>query len=172
MKGHKVAIGGSYSGDMEGLFKSLPHDGILQFSLVGREVTLQVHSENLESILKSLNNLGVNNLSILEWKKYGTTVAGSGSSPDEGTVLNVSLLPSSLGGGLRPLSVTHKVPVDRKLYIEMIANIEAFLADAGVTDALYALQIEKETSRQEYVDAVRSAVFNALFASGGIVALE
>jgi hypothetical protein len=172
MKGHKVAIGGSYAGDMGDLFKSLPNEGIVQFSLIGREVTLQVHSENLDPVIKSLNKLGVNNLSILEWRKYCTTVAGSGSSPDEANILNVSLLPSALGGGMRPLSVTHKVAVERKVYIEMIANIEAFLIDAGVTDALYALQIEKEASKQEYVDAVRSAVFNALFASGGIVALE
>ncbi len=147
-------------------------EDILQFSLCGREVTLQVRSENLESIIESLKRHGVDNISILEWKKYGTTVAGSGSGNDDGTSVNVSLIPATLGDGLRPLSATHRVPLDRKLYIELLANLEAVLLDAGVTDVLYAVQIEKEMSRLEYLDAVRDAALNALFNTGGIVGIE
>ncbi|MFH1054659.1 MAG: hypothetical protein V1744_01045 [Candidatus Altiarchaeota archaeon] len=172
MKGHKVALGGSFSGDSCDLFKSIPHEGILQFSLVGREVSLQIRSENLDEVLKSLKNLGVNNLSILEWKKYGTTLAGSGSSTDDAEILSVSLIPSALGEGLRPLSVMQKASIERKLYIEMLANIEALIIDAGVTDALYALQIEKTAEREKYLAAVREATFNAIFNSGGVVGLE
>jgi hypothetical protein len=172
MKGNKVALGGSYSGDSGDLFRNLTDDGILQFSLVGREVTLQVKSENLDDVIKSLGKLGVNNINILEWKKCGTTLAGSGCSPDSADILNVSLIPSALGGGLRPLSVTHKVELDRNLYIELIANIEVSLTDAGLTDVLYVLLIEKDATREKYVAAVREATMNALFNAGGIVGIE
>ena len=115
MKGHKVALGGSYSGDSGELFRRLTHDDILQCSQVGREITLQVKSEKVDEIIKALNRLGVQNISILEWRKCGTTLAGSGCSSDKGEILNVSLIPSALGGGLRPLSVTQKTHVDRRL---------------------------------------------------------
>ncbi|MBD3389273.1 MAG: hypothetical protein GF416_09270 [Candidatus Altiarchaeales archaeon] len=172
MKGHKVALGGSFSGNTSDLFKNLPQDDILQFSLCGREVQLQVKSEKLDDVIKSLNKLGVSNLSILEWRKYGTTVAGSGSSIDEDGILNISLIPSALGDGLRPLSVTQRLPLDRKLYIEMLANLEAVLLDAGVSEVLYAVQIEKDVGREDYINAVRDAALNALFNSGGVVGIE
>jgi hypothetical protein len=172
MKGHKVALGGSYSGDTGALFRNLTHDGVLQFSLVGREVTLQIQSENMDEVVKSLNKMGVQNLSILEWKKCGTTLAGSGCGHDDKEILNVSLIPSALGGGLRPLSVTQKMPLDRKLYIEMLANLEVVVIDAGVSDLLYAVQIEKQESRETYLEAVRAATLNALFNAGGVVGLE
>lgn len=165
-------MGGSYSGDTGELFKSLTDEGILQFSLVGREVTLQVKSENLDDVIKSLNRMGVNNLNILEWRKCGTTLAGSGCGSDEAEILNVSLIPSALGGGLRPLSVTQKIPLDRKTYVEMLANLEVVLIDAGVSDILYAIQIEKQTTREEYLESVREAALNALFNAGGVVGIE
>jgi hypothetical protein len=172
VKGHKVALGGSYSGNTGELFRNLTHDGILQFSLVGREVTLQVKSDNLDAVVDSLKKLGVSNLSIMEWKKYGTTLAGSGSSTDDDAILNVSLIPSTLGEGLRPLSVTQRVPLERRLYIEMLANLEAVLVDAGVSDILYAVQVDKETDRERYLEAVRDATLNALFNAGGVVGIE
>jgi hypothetical protein len=172
VKGQKVALGGSYSGDTGELFKSLTHDDILQFSLIGREVTLQVKSESLDEIIKTLGKLGVNNISILEWKKCGTTLAGSGCSADDAEILNVSLIPSALGQGLRPLSVTQKMPLERKVYVEMLVNLESVLVDAGVSDVLYAIQVEKEVSKKEYMDAVRDATLNALFNAGGVVGIE
>jgi hypothetical protein len=172
MKGHKVALGGSYSGDSAALFRGLTDEGILQFSLVGREVTLQVMSENLEQVLKSLGGHGVQNVSILEWRKCGTTLAGSGCASDSGQVLKVSLIPSTLGGGMRPLSVAHQVPLDRKLYIEMLANLEVVLIDAGVSDVLYALQVGKSAPREKCVEAVKEAALQALFNSGGVVGIE
>jgi hypothetical protein len=172
MKCHKVALGGSYSGDSRELFKNVVNDGILQFSLVGREVTMQVQSDDLEDIIKTLKQNGVSNLSILEWRKCGTTLAGSGCSADGESLLNVSLIPSTIGGGLRPLSVTHKSPMERNLYIELLANIEVVLIDAGVSDVLYALQIEKESDKEGYLEAVRDATLNALFNAGGVVGIE
>ncbi len=169
---HKISLGGSYSGNPDELFKSLGKEEILQFANIGREFTLQVKSDYLEDVLKSLEKLGVINVNILEWKKYGTTVSGSGTSADEGEILNVSLIPSALGSGLRPLSSPGKIEVDRKIYIELLANIEVALVDAGVSDALYALQINKQASRENYLTAVHDAALNALFNSGGVVGVE
>ena len=165
-------MGGSYAGDTGELFRSLSQDDILQFSLIGREVTLQVKSEKLDDVMGRLSKLGVSNINILEWKKVGTTVAGSGSSQDEESILNVSLIPSTLGEGLRPLSVTQKVPLDRRLYIEMLANLEAVLVDAGVSDTLYAIQVDKQAGHDKYMDAIRDATLNALFNAGGVVGIE
>ena len=171
-KGHKISLGGSYTGNLSDLFLNIAHEGILQFVNVGREFTLQVKSENFDEIVKSLEKQGVENVNILEWKKYGTTIASSGSSPDAGEILNVSLIPSALGSGLRPLSVNQKIEMDRKLYIEMLATIEAVLMDAGISDALYALQIDKEVSRSKYLEAIHESTLNALFNSGGVVGIE
>jgi hypothetical protein len=172
MKGHRVALGGSFSGDTSELFNRLPQDDILQFSLIGREVTLQVKSERLDEVIKSLNRLGVDNINILEWRKYGSTLAGSGSGTDEGETISVSLIPSALGNGMRPLSVAQKVKVDRKVYVRLLANIEVVLLDAGVSDVLYVLHIEKEASKERYVEAVKDATLNAIFNAGGVVGLE
>lgn len=171
-RGHKVFLGGSYSGNTSDLLNGLVNDSILHFSNVGREFTVQVKSEDLETIIDSLKKLGVDNINILEWKKYGTTIANSGSSQDETQTLNVSLIPSALGSGLRPLSVTQKVELDRKVYIEMLANIEILLVDAGISDALYALQIDKAAEKDKYISAVREATLTALFNTGGVVGIE
>jgi len=172
MKGHMVALGGSFSGNTGELFKSLSPEDIMQFSLVGREVTLQVKSETLDEILKTLTRLGVHNVNILEWKKYGTTLSGSGSGQDAGSILSVSLIPSCLGTGLRPLSVAHKADLDRKAYVKLMANVEVALLDAGVSDVLYVLRVEKKASQDRYVDSVKEATLNALFNAGGVVGIE
>ena len=172
MKGHKIAIGGSFSGDADKLFKSLTGHGILQFSLVGREITLQVKSETLDEVIKSLEKNGVDNISILEWKKYGTTVAGSGASTDKDEILNVSLIPSPLGEGLKNISLTKKPEVDKATHEELKKEVEETLAEAGITDTLYTIQIEKPAEKQKYLQAVRDATLNALFTAGGIVGIE
>ncbi|MBU0761802.1 MAG: hypothetical protein KKD39_02150 [Candidatus Altiarchaeota archaeon] len=88
-RGHKVFIGGSYSGNTSELLDGLVNDSILHFSNVGREFTVQVRSEDLVSVIDSLKKLGVDNINILEWKKYGTTIANSGSSQDEKELVNI-----------------------------------------------------------------------------------
>ncbi|MBU0761801.1 MAG: hypothetical protein KKD39_02145 [Candidatus Altiarchaeota archaeon] len=65
-----------------------------------------------------------------------------------------------------------KIEVERKTYVEMLANIEVLLVDAGVSDSLYALQIDKTATKEEYIAAVREATLTALFNSGGIVGIE
>ncbi|MFH1403287.1 MAG: hypothetical protein ABIH11_03355 [Candidatus Altiarchaeota archaeon] len=172
MKGHKVALGGSYSGNTAKLFKSLSKHGVLQFSLVGREVTLQVKSETLDDVIASLNKLGVDNINILEWKKYGTTVTASGSGSDNDEVVNVSLIPSTLGEGLRQLSTLLRVKIDDNVRERLIQEIEETLVNAGVTDVLYVLQVDGESSEDDYVNAVREASLNALFNAGGIMGIE
>ena len=98
---HKIALSGSFAGgNSEELLKSLAQNGTLQFSLVGREVTFQVKSENLEEVKKSLKKLGVNNINILEWRKAGITVAGSGRGTDDEEILAISLIPSTLEEGV------------------------------------------------------------------------
>ncbi|MCX6695590.1 MAG: hypothetical protein NTU61_04780 [Candidatus Altiarchaeota archaeon] len=171
MKGHKIALGGSYSGDADKLFKALTGHGILQFSLIGREITLQIKSETLDEVVKSLEKHGVENVCILEWSKYGTTVAGSGASTDKNEVLNVSLIPSALGEGLKSISVLKKSEA-QAVYDKLKKEVEEVLAEAGVTDILYVVQIEKQATHDEYLKAVRDATLNALFAAGGIVGIE
>lgn len=170
MKGHKVALGGSFSGDADKLFKALHGHGILQLSLVGREVTLQIKSETLEDIVKALEKHGVENICIFEWSKYGTTVAGSGSSTDKDNMLNVSLIPSALGEGLKAISVSKRH--NPEIYDKLKREVEEVLNEAGVTDLLYIIQIEKESQNEQYLTAVRDATLNALFAAGGIVGIE
>jgi len=172
MKGHKIALGGSFSGDTTELFRGIPHDDVLQFCLVGREVTLQIKSEKLDSVVDKLKHLGVNNLNILEWRKMGTTIAQSGQGQDEKNILNISLIPTTMGDGLRPLSVTQRFQMERKHYIELLAHLEVTLQDAGVSDVLYVMQVEKEVNRNQYLDAVKDATLNALFNAGGVIGIE
>ena len=171
-KGHKVSLGGSYSGKSTELFASVADDGVLQFCNVGREFTMQVKSENLESVLKNLEKVGANNVTILEWRKYGTTIANSGSSPDGEALVNVSLIPSAFGGGLRSLPGGQNAQVDKKTYMGLLSALESVLTDAGISDALYCLQLDKEATNEQYQVAVKEATLNALFNSGGVVGIE
>ena len=54
----------------------------------------------------------------------------------------------------------------------MMANLETILVEAGVTDALYAIQVDKDAKKAKFMEAVREATLNALFDAGGVVALE
>jgi len=113
---HKVALCGSYSkGNAEKLFKDLPHKGILQLSLVGREITLQVMSEDLDNIKKSLEKLGVENIDILQWSKTGVTLSSSGRGKDNENVITVSLIPSELDDGVRALAFICESKLDKKI---------------------------------------------------------
>jgi hypothetical protein len=172
VKGNKIALAGSFSGDTGKLFRSLPLDDIFHLSLVGRELSLQVRGEKLEEVMKALRKLGVSNLNVQEWKRYGVTVAGSGSAADDDKLLSVSVMPATLGTGMRPLSVPQSVQIDRKLYVELIVNLEVALGDAQVTDAIYILKVEKQASREKYVDAVKAAALAALFDAGGIKGID
>ncbi len=172
MKGHKIALGGSYTGKTEKLFKSLAKHGVFQFSLVGREVTIQVKSEELEDVIKSLNKLGVDNINILEWRKYGTTVSASGSGSDDNDLISVSLIPSTLGDGLRALSMMSKIDVEDILKDKLSEKVVEELTKAGITDVLYVVQVDGKSSAEGYIEAVKESALNALFNAGGLVGIE
>ena len=172
MKGYRVTLSGSYSGNTYDLFKGMRDDGVLQFSFVGREVTLQVRGDSLEDVTKSLAKAGVKNICILEWKRMGTTVSGSGSGGDDAGLLAVSITPTAVGEGLKLMSVIQKVKVERKLYVELLANLEVILGDAGVSDALYTMQVNKEAAKDQYIEAVKAATLNAVFNAGGVASVE
>jgi len=170
---HKVALSGSYSGgNTEKLLKELSRRGMLQLSLVGREITLQVRSDSLDDIKKSLNKLGIDNINILEWKKCGITLSGSGSGTDSDEIVNVSLIPSTLDEGLRTLAVLCEFNIDDNILNKIESRINEILTAAGVTDAIYTIQIKKQTSEREYLRSVEVATLNALFDSGGLVDIE
>jgi hypothetical protein len=57
---HSIALSGSYSGgDIEKILKCLPKTGVMQMSLVGREITLQVRSGRLDEVKDSLKCSGM-----------------------------------------------------------------------------------------------------------------
>lgn len=170
---HTVALCGSYGGgNTERLFKSLSRNGILQMSLVGREITLQVRSENLDEIKNSLKKLGVSNLSILEWKKAGVTLSNSGKGTDNDRILNISLIPSTLDEGLRPLAFLCEFEISEKTLEWIGSKIEDILTDAGVTDAIYTVHIGNQVDKKELMEAVTVATLNAIFNAGGVVSID
>jgi len=173
MKGHKIALSGSYAGaSMEKLLDSIPQHGILQLSLVGREITLQVKSEDLEDVKKSLSKLGVGNLSVLEWKKCGMTLAGSGCGADDRELVKVSLIPAAIDEGLRLIALLNRHPVKDASAALMKETIEDVLDNAGITDAIFTIHVNKKASDEKYADAVKIATLNALFESGGVIGIE
>lgn len=173
MKGHKVALTGSYGGgNVEKLFDNIPDKGILQLSLIGREITLQVKSENLDEVKKRLCKLGVGNISTLEWKKYGMTLSGSGSGSDEKELVKVSLIPAAIDEGLRLIATLNTCPVEDRLAEEMKKTVEDVLDSAGITDAIFTIQVNKKASPEKYIEAVKVACLNALFDSSGVVGIE
>ncbi|MBN2251744.1 MAG: hypothetical protein JW724_06700 [Candidatus Altiarchaeota archaeon] len=170
---HSVALAGSYSGgDMGKLLKSLTGMGIMQMTLVGREITLHVQSGNLDETKKSLNKLGVSNLSVLEWKKTGVTLSGSGRGTDNENLLNVSLIPSTLDEGLKPLAFLCEYKMDEKTVEILGARIEEILREAGVTDALYTVHIKDLKETEGLIEAVTAATLNAIFDAGGVVNID
>lgn len=170
---HRVALSGSYSGhNIENLFDKLSGKGILQFSLIGRELTLQVKSESLDDMRKNLGKLGVDNVSIVEWRKCGMTLSNSGSGEDMKGLLNISLIPSALGEDLRNLAVLCEVDVGKRVMNGVQSTVKEILREAGVTDVLYTIQFRKKARLGDYLKASELATINALFDSGGVVGIE
>jgi hypothetical protein len=170
---HIIALSGSYHGDLEKLFRSLPESKILQLSLIGREVTLRVLSDDLDEVKKSLKKLGVSNLNILEWKKVGTTLDNSGKGCDTKKIIQISIIPSELGEGIKPLAFLSEFSLDKKITGKIKKKIREMLLDAGVTDAFYTVNLmRKASSENEYINAAKTATLQAIFDAGGIVKIE
>lgn len=170
---HKIALSGSYAGgNTEKLFKGLSHDNILQLSLVGREITLQVRGENLDEVRKALQKHGIDNINIIEWKKSGITVGNSGTGEDIGDIVNISVIPSVLGEGLHPLAFLHQFSVKKSSVEKVKHKVEDILEKAGITDVIYIVQLRKKERDEQYLKAVEAATLRALFEAGGLVTIE
>ncbi|MFH1788344.1 MAG: hypothetical protein ABH834_03075 [Candidatus Altiarchaeota archaeon] len=173
MKGDKIALTGSYAGsNTEKLLEDMPPHGILQLSLCGREITLNVKSEDLDEVKKSLRKIGVGNLSILEWRKCGMTLAGSGSGQDDAELIKVNLIPAAIDEGLRLIALLNTLPLEEELVELMHTTVEEVLDNAGISDAIFTIQVNKKATDEKYVEAVKIATLNALFESGGVVGIE
>ena len=70
------------------------------------------------------------------------------------------------------MTISHKLRPQGRVYDKISQSLEKVLQEAGVTDALYAVEIGKDAKTQAYVDAVRQATLNALFNCGGVVSTE
>lgn len=170
---HVVSLSGSYAGgDVDKLFSSLAGSGVIQMNLVGREISLQVRGENLEEVKSSLKKLGVNNINLLELRKSGITFSGSGAGNDNDKKVHVSVIPSTLDGGLRLLAFLYECEITEEIAEKLSSGIEEILRDAGVTDALYTVHIKDNMCSEELVNSVKTATLNAIFDAGGIVNIE
>ncbi|HEX55211.1 MAG: hypothetical protein DRO94_00715 [Candidatus Altiarchaeales archaeon] len=170
---HTVALSCSYHGkNVENLFRNLPQRGILQIAFVGREITMQVRSENLDEIKSSLKRLGVSNISIMEWKKIGTTLSNSGKGTDNNNIVKISLIPSHSGDGLVQLAFLSESDVDDNIIFRIKSVIEDILQNAGITDVLYTIHIMKTAEEEELIRAVSLATIKAIFDSGGVVNID
>ncbi len=170
---HRIALGGSYAGgDIDDLFAGLKHSGVLQFSLVGREVSVQVNEEHLDDVKKTLKHLGVENLQLLEWRTIPLTVSGSGKGHDDGKDVYVSLIPTALGEGIRCLRLSAPPSVDSALLSRTDAHLRDIVAKAGATDVLYTVQVFGELADDDLLAAVEEATLEALFDGGGLISVE
>jgi hypothetical protein len=170
---YSVALSGSYHGKhVEDLFKDLPMEGILQMSLIGREITMHVTSENLEKVKKDLCKAGISNIAVLEWRKSGLTLSDPGLGMDDAKTMKVSIIPSVKGEGVKQLAFLSEYEVDAKTIDAISKKIEEILENAGVTEALYTVHIMEKPANDDYIAPASVATLNALFDSGGIVNLE
>ncbi|MFZ2455473.1 MAG: hypothetical protein WAX07_03250 [Candidatus Altiarchaeia archaeon] len=170
---HSIALSGSYSGgDIEKILKCLPKTGVLQMSLVGREITLQVRSGRLDEVKDSLKTLGVNNINVLEWKKSGVTLSGSGRGESKDKSVVVSFIPSALDEGLKALAFMGAEGIDEKFAEKAGAKVEDILREAGVTDAMYTIQIKKKASEKRLLEDLTLASLDAIFEAGGVADIE
>jgi len=173
---HTIALCGSYHGDLEKLTKTLPESKILEMSLIGREVTLKIRSEDLDEVKKSLKKLGVTNINILEWKKIGATIDNSGRGIDNESILRVSLIPSELGEGVKSLAVISDVNFEKdygeKIIKKIKDKVSEVLQESGITDAIFIVDILKKVSEEKYINAAITATLNAIFEANGIVLIE
>lgn len=169
---HTIALSGSYHGDLEKLTKNLPKSKILEMSLIGREFTLKLRSEDFDEVKKSLQKLGVVNINILEFKKIGATLDNSGKAVDNENILRVSLIPSELGDGIKSLAVISEVNLKNDLIEKIKEKVKEVLSESSVTDAIFIVDILKKTSEEKYITAAITATLNAIFEANGIVLIE
>jgi hypothetical protein len=66
----------------------------------------------------------------------------------------------------------NRFPVKEDAVSLMEDTVEEVLDSAGVTDALFTIQVNKKASSEKYFEAVKVAALNALFESGGVVVIE
>jgi len=170
---HNMALCGSYGGgDVQKLLEFFSGTGIMQMSLVGREITLHVNSGNLNDIKNSLTKLGVSNLSIMEWKKTGVTFSGPGRGTDNDKTINVSLIPSTVDEGLKPLAFLCEETMSEKTVEKLSGRVEDILREAGVTNALYTVHINDKAREKDLDEAITTATLNAIFDAGGVVNMD
>lgn len=170
---HTIALSGSYTGgDIEKILGGLPKKGVMQLSLVGREITLQVRSGSLHEVKESLKALGVSNTNILEWKKSGVTLAGSGRGTSGDKAVSVSLIPSSIDEGFRPLSFIGAPGTGLKLAENAGPRVELILREAGITDAMYTIQVKRKISEKKFLEDLTIATIEAIFEAGGVSEIE
>ncbi len=173
MTNYRIAISGSYTGHNIGkLFENLSKYEVLSMSLIGREITLNLKSENIEKITDSLRSMGMDNLNVLQWEKYGLTVSCSGFASDEEKTVKVSLMPSALGEGIKSLAVQSDIGLKKETTDNLEKLLVSVLEHAGITDALYILRINKKSDDKKYASAVRDATIKAVYKAGGVTKIE
>jgi hypothetical protein len=126
----------------------------------------------LDDVKKKLSKLGVGNLSILEWKKCGVTLSGSGCGSDDQELVKVSLIPAAIDEGLRLIALLSRSSVSEEFIADMKSTVEEVLDNAGITEAIYTIHINKKSGKDKYPEAVKVATLNALFDSSGVVSIE
>ncbi len=127
---------------------------------------------NLDEVKESLKKIGVDNLNILEWKKAGVTLSNPGKGVDNKETIMVSLIPSALDEGIRPLAFLCEFELGEKILMKVRARVEEILDDAGLTDAIYTIHIKKEADLEEYLNSTMVATLNALFEAGGVASID
>ncbi|OYT55022.1 MAG: hypothetical protein B6U72_00770 [Candidatus Altiarchaeales archaeon ex4484_2] len=169
---HTVALSGSFQGSSEALFRNLPKEGVIHSSLIGREVVFRVRSDRLDEIKSHLSSIGVENISILEWRESGMTLSGSGLGSDDAGVVEVSLIPTASGEGFRQLAVLSELSFERSFLLKVKGRVEDVLEDAGLTDVLYTVRIKSDSQLEEILDAASIATLNAVFDASGVIAID
>ncbi|OYT27464.1 MAG: hypothetical protein B6U97_01430 [Candidatus Altiarchaeales archaeon ex4484_96] len=139
---------------------------------MGREVIFRVRSDKLDEIKKHLASIGVENISILEWRESGMTLSGSGAGLDDSGTVEVSLIPTASGEGFRQLAVLSEYEFDDSFLLDVRLRVEMILEDAGLTDVLYTIRIKSDCSPDKILDAASVATLNAVFDASGVVSIE
>ncbi len=154
------------------MFRNLPKEGVIHSSLIGREAVFRVRSDRLDEIKSHLSSIGVENISILEWRESGMTLSGSGLGSDDTGVVEVSLIPTASGEGFRQLAVLSEISFEKSVLMQVKSRVEDVLEDAGLTDVLYTVRIKNGSSSDEILDAASIATLNAVFDASGVISIE
>lgn len=159
--------------------KKLLDAGASRISILTREVTIEAAEADIPKIKKALEKLEIESIKIKESVLVEATVSRQGTGTDSKKNVEVVLMPGTKLTGYRLLSVLFSESFKKsgekdikKMMDSASAIVRDVLFNAGVTDVLYIIRINKDLKGDALEGALEIATLAAIGECEGVVQIN